>query len=1341
MQLRRVPTLLAGIALCGVATLAADEPTLHNTEIYESPWAGETPSKGTITVRHEGEGEPPETGYFKKHEPGEVAEFHLFVPDGIPKGQKVPLLIVYHGGKDGASGKGMLGGFSKLSTTAHPVIVLSPNMYTMDAMNELLDEEELPIDTNRIVVYGHSSGGMGIAAAMREYVRTKGAFTPAALIAASTTASIGRVKYPPCTYYVLAGEKETPEFVKSQILKERRRTCRMHALVMQQVIEDVRYIEIKDSGHSGGTPAHKAVIQHALAVSERAPVRFEARTKTPELEDLVAAATDADWEAVYEEMDQLEGNPDLEPRAEYEKLRSKILDALRTWFAAETQTIATLTARSSYLARDRAFERYDRCVALAGMFDDTDAADDLAAALAALGKAEHWSAELAARETYRKIVSGRPREEMKKKLAELRASAPDTEYGRNRTREKLLALEEVQPEPVAAEVPDGPEIINPYYPKQKWRVWRDDETPIEGVGTLVHEGKEKKQKTITLQPTPVAERIYPAGPLTEGQPIKWEVLSEPSQRFAGMWDDVYASWSGLHGYVRSSWQTTAGDAVQLRGKVGDQIMHFVERRKTGDLQRCGINFVHQSTTGMAHTIVNGYGLQMTTTYERIYFADCLVTGPAHASYTEEWADRTKDLFIALAPTIFNSVGSSNSETMAITKMMIVGGYLPPESKRILKRNGLYPSALLYMWKASLPYDVPYESELRHRIAYRALGREDQFQGKYGHAGGERGNLALEFHRYDELAHMRGMIQMAQDMTVLPPEAILDDVEIEGGTKVYALEKTVLVLQEPGQDVTIRLSTNASYDLQGRDVTVRPALLYGNHETTCEPGDEPGTWIVRVPWDDALPEGRTALVFVANNGAHDGNPAVVNVFRKIQKDLPPNGQSPGNYAYTSPTANRRPVLLNLQDLLVTPGTTVTLPLRAVDPEGQPVRFYKRAGEPGTLDGNLFTFDVPKGAADTYTVTFMASDATAGNSYAAKRIDFVAKQTGVTAHIESDVLVGPAPLTVTVSAEGSSAATGKLEYGWEFYTPTPKGAAADWKKLPHDAETTHTFDKPGLYEIALTARSGKLSDRETISVWVTSGPPPAPVGGIVVEGRGVRVADGDEEPSTFDGTLFGKAGESGTLTRVFELFNRGAEDLSCNARTVTVSGANAAEFRVVAAPRKTIEAGGYGTFAIEFRPRGGGTRRAEIIVRAGVQSVRFAVAGEASVDQGVIDAEAGPAWKAARALFEERKWAEAEAALAAFVERWPGASASGEAEQLLERVRTDPEIRRERDAAAAAEASRRDRNKSEKRAKSLLSMAENSLAAGRRDIAEKYWNEIIEKYPDTPQAAEARRRLGR
>ena len=302
-----------------------------------------------------------------------------------------------------------------------------------------------------------------------------------------------------------------------------------------------------------------------------------------------------------------------------------------------------------------------------------------------------------------------------------------------------------------------------------------------------------------------------------------------------------------------------------------------------------------------------------------------------------------------------------------------------------------------------------------------------------------------------------------------------------------------------------------------------------------------------------------------------------------------------------------MLLGLQDMIVKPGMVVRLPLRAVDPEGQPVRFYKRAGEPGELDGNLFTFKVPRKGPGRYTVTVIASDVTAGNSYAAAQLELAVKP-AVHAHIDAKTFVGPAPFTLAVTNKGSRGKA-KTQFGWEFYTPAPKRKAVAWKDLVHGETATHTFAAPGLYEVALTARSGDDSDRQTVSVWVTDGAKPASSRGVLIEGNGVSIAHGDETASAFDHTHFGTVREGAATTHVFEIYNRGTEDLACSARTVTIGGEHAPEFRIVSAPRRKILPGGYGTFAIDFRPKGEGTRSAEVTVRAAGTTTTFRVSGDA------------------------------------------------------------------------------------------------------------------------------------
>ncbi|HHI80961.1 MAG TPA: hypothetical protein ENK02_13420, partial [Planctomycetes bacterium] len=223
-----------------------------------------------------------------------------------------------------------------------------------------------------------------------------------------------------------------------------------------------------------------------------------------------------------------------------------------------------------------------------------------------------------------------------------------------------------------------PSIQNPYFKTTKWKVWRDNDSPVKNVTSMKYEGKGKKRKKVPYQVDLKApdknKRIYPVWPAPKGSPlVQYKAFSTPPKRFAGIWDDVYSSWSGLHGYVRNSWRGPDGSRVAIR----DQIIHFVDARKK-EMMRAGVNFIHQSTTGMAHTITNGYNIRYSRFYEQLYFADLLVCSPAHASYTEINPEQTSDLYICHSPTLFNSLGSSNSETMAITKMILVGGYLRPK---------------------------------------------------------------------------------------------------------------------------------------------------------------------------------------------------------------------------------------------------------------------------------------------------------------------------------------------------------------------------------------------------------------------------------------------------------------------------------------------------------------------------------------------------------------------------------------------------------------------------------------------------------------------------------------
>ena len=752
---------------------------------------------------------------------------------------------------------------------------------------------------------------------------------------------------------------------------------------------------------------------------------------------------------------------------------------------------------------------------------------------------------------------------------------------------------------LATAEPEGGEIRNPYYKKTEWRVWRLDPSPIEKAKAAVPPATDGS----TIQPPDLPKRLWPAEVVPPGK--LFLLVSKPSDKFAGTWDDVYGSWSGTHGWVRDEWKSPAG----TEGKgIKEAILAFVDNDPGGNQLKLGINFYHQSTTGMAHTITNCVLPQKTELFEKIYFSSGLVTSPCHLSLVEESAAQTEvatDLYLAYMPTFFNSVGSSDSETMAITKLVIAGAHLSPAMKLKLKRTGLYASAMLWLWKSALPVDAPFDSEMRHRVAYAAVGNRFTFPGGYGAAGIGRGDMCLDFHEFDDTEHMRRMIELARGMTVAPPEAVVNVVEQKGGKTLYALKKTVCVLQEAGQEVELRVSTHECYDLDDKPLTLRWKLLYGNKQTTVEREGDTAVWKIRVPWDEALPEGRTTILLVANNGVVDGNPAAINVYRK-KGDLPPSGGGYDDYKYDTKFTNRRPIVVGLQDELIKPGQTVSIPIRAIDPEGFPVRFWKRAGEPGSFDGSVFTWKVPKNVAPGDTiVTVVGSDGTSGNNYEARQIRLrVAPK--VHAHIETDRLDGKAPLTVKFSSQGSYGGT-KVE--WAF-APRAPGKPVMPKAEATTPVTAKTFDQPGIYEAWLKViGQGKDAEAVThISIRVTaSDPPPARPARMAVEGNGVEIADGDTSPATFDHTDFGDVKLKAAVEREFLVLNAGDARLNLGRGAVTLTGADAAEFTLVAQPRESLDGTASSRFVIRFAPKSEGERLATVEVKAGQKVVKFTVRG--------------------------------------------------------------------------------------------------------------------------------------
>lgn len=98
-------------------------------------------------------------------------------------------------------------------------------------------------------------------------------------------------------------------------------------------------------------------------------------------------------------------------------------------------------------------------------------------------------------------------------------------------------------------------------------------------------------------------------------------------------------------------------------------------------------------------------------------------------------------------------------------------------------------------------------------------------------------------------------------------------------------------------------------------------------------------------------------------------------------------------------------------------------------------------------------------------------------------------------------------------------------------------------------------------------------------------------VQVTGNGVVVVDGDAIPSLADHTDFGTtAVSSGLVTRTFTIQNTGLASLTLG--SVTIGGANAADFTVTSQPSSTLPAGGSTSFMVKFDPSAAGLRGATL-----------------------------------------------------------------------------------------------------------------------------------------------------
>ena len=103
-------------------------------------------------------------------------------------------------------------------------------------------------------------------------------------------------------------------------------------------------------------------------------------------------------------------------------------------------------------------------------------------------------------------------------------------------------------------------------------------------------------------------------------------------------------------------------------------------------------------------------------------------------------------------------------------------------------------------------------------------------------------------------------------------------------------------------------------------------------------------------------------------------------------------------------------------------------------------------------------------------------------------------------------------------------------------------------------------------------------------------------IAVSGNGVDIVNGDNTPSTEDGTDYGSAVVGGSSVQVtYAIENTGEIQLQLNGdNPVEIGGFHAGDFTVITPPERNIDGGGSTTFTIEFTPSEAGSRFANIII---------------------------------------------------------------------------------------------------------------------------------------------------
>lgn len=368
----------------------------------------------------------------------------LFVPKGVQKNARYPLVLALHG--NGAASEGHARSIAQVSTDELPVFVIAPqyqkgqkfNNPTYDnpevAFLKMLHtvQEKHPIDPTRLVLEGFSMGGNFTCGWAFSAQASDPEFFPFRAAMLNSTATPPSGEAPKIPYLMTLGDKETNVLGLVNIVAQVRGTFQ----TMSRAKSDVRYFEVPGMGHAVDVNCIGAM-RELLATLPGLDDTPWADPKLPARFAPVKKACDASRFAEgLKALDEL-AKPDSEAPAP-EKAKAVELRA-----AIEARLKKTAAAWTKQAEAVDDLLPYDALVAQAEALKDEPAlAEAFKAGVAKLEKAKSIRAELDARKAYQEARDKWVEDEEagKKLLAAVGAGATGKTGWGLRARQHLQAL-------------------------------------------------------------------------------------------------------------------------------------------------------------------------------------------------------------------------------------------------------------------------------------------------------------------------------------------------------------------------------------------------------------------------------------------------------------------------------------------------------------------------------------------------------------------------------------------------------------------------------------------------------------------------------------------------------------------------------------------------------------------------------------------------------------------------------------------------------------------------------------------------------------------------------------